>query len=187
MNEIVIVAVWSVISYLIGTISVGDIVARAAGVDIRTRGTKNPGAANIYRELGPKYGVIVFVLDIAKGILMTVPLLLLGLPAWARLAAAVAVVLGHIFPVFTSRAGGTGMSTAIGSIAGLAPLGAAVGAPIGMLILLVARNAGYTGAVFFAVTALCAWLFAGDIVSALGVLFVAAIVLIKSRVQYGGG
>ena len=71
MTNILIVAVWTIASYLLGTVSFGDLVARAAGVDIRALGTKNPGAANIYREIGPKYGIAVFALDVAKGAVAT--------------------------------------------------------------------------------------------------------------------
>ena len=118
MTNILIVAVWTIASYLLGTVSFGDLVARAAGVDIRALGTKNPGAANIYREIGPKYGIAVFALDVVKGAVATAPLLALGLPSWAPLPAALAVVLGHIFPVFEKKSGGTGMATAIGTTAG---------------------------------------------------------------------
>ena len=175
------------VSYFVGTISVGDIVARTAGVDIRTRGTKNPGAANIYRELGPKYGVAVFFLDISKGAIATVPLLLVGLPVWARLIAAVAVLLGHQFPIFSKRLGGTGMATAIGTTAGLAPFGLIGGAPAAILTLALARNSGYTGAVLFVVTALLTGLLQQDLIGALGVMGVGSIAFVKARIQYAGG
>ena len=98
MADILIVIVWIIASYLLGTVSFGDIVARIAGVDIRAHGTKNPGAANIYREIGPKYGIAVFALDVAKGAAATAPLLALDLPSWAPLAAALAVVLSWESP-----------------------------------------------------------------------------------------
>ena len=129
MTDILIVAAWTIASYLLGTVSFGDIVARIAGVDIRSVGTKNPGAANIYRQIGPKYGIAVFALDVAKGAVATAPLLALDIYSWAPLAAAFAVVLGHIFPVFAIKSGGTGMATAIGTTAGLAPFGLLAGVP----------------------------------------------------------
>ena len=185
MTNILIVAVWTIASYLLGTVSFGDLVARAAGVDIRALGTKNPGAANIYREIGPKYGIAVFALDVVKGAVATAPLLALGLPSWAPLAAALAVVLGHIFPVFENKSGGTGMATAIGTTAGLAPFGLLAGVPAALVILAITRNAGLTGGVLFLATALLAGLVAPNVVGALGVLGIGAVVLGKARIQYG--
>ncbi len=186
MADILIVVALTIASYLLGTVSFGDIVARIAGVDIRAHGTKNPGAANIYREIGPKYGIAVFALDVAKGAIATAPLLLLDLPSWAPFAAALAVVLGHIFPVFGIRSGGTGMATAIGTTAGLAPFGLLAGVPAALLVLAVTRNAGFTGGVLFLATALLAGLVAQNVIGALGVLGVGAVVLGKARIQYGG-
>jgi glycerol-3-phosphate acyltransferase PlsY len=187
MNDLTIIVIWAIVSYLVGTISVGDLVARTASVDIRTRGTKNPGAANIYRELGPKYGIAVFFLDITKGALATVPLLVMGTPTWGRLVVAVAVVLGHQFPMFSKQPGGTGMATAIGTTVGLAPFGVLGGAPAAILMLLISKNSGYTGAVLFIVTALFVGLFRQDLVGALGVVGIAAIAFVKARFQYAGG
>ena len=186
MADILIVVVWTIASYLLGTVSFGDIVARVVGVDIRSRGTKNPGAANIYREIGPKYGIAVFALDVAKGAVATAPLLALNLPSWAPLAAALAVVLGHIFPVLGKKSGGTGMATAIGTTAGLAPFGLLAGVPAALVILAITRNAGLTGGVLFLVTALLAGLVAQNVVGVLGVLGIGAVVLGKARIQYGG-
>lgn len=187
MTDILIAVVWIIAAYLLGTVSFGDIVARIAGVDIRAVGTKNPGAANIYREIGPKYGIAVFALDVAKGAVATAPLLLLDLPEWAPIAAAFAVVLGHIFPVIGKRSGGTGMATAMGTTAGLAPFGLLAGAPAALVMLAVTRNAGYTGLVLFLATALLAGLVRQDVIGALGVLGVGAVVLVKAKIQYGSG
>ena len=185
MADILIVVALTIASYLLGTVSFGDIVARIAGVDIRAHGTKNPGAANIYREIGPKYGIAVFALDVAKGAIATAPLLALDLPSWAPLAAALAVVLGHIFPVFEKKSGGTGMATAIGTTAGLAPFGLLAGVPAALVVLALTRNAGFTGGVLFLATALLAGLVAQNVIGALGVLGVGAVVLGKARIQYG--
>lgn len=185
MNGVALTIVWAVGCYAVGMVSFGDIVARYAGVDIRTRGTKNPGAANIYRELGPKYGGAVFALDAAKGALATAPLLWVAAPPEVAIIAATAVTLGHIFPILSKRPGGTGMAAAMGTTVGLAPIGLIGGASAAVLTLILTRNAGYTGAVLFAVTALIAGIWRGHWIGALGVLIVAAIVLVKARIQYG--
>ncbi len=188
MIDIAIAVVWILASYLLGTVSFGDIVGRVAGVDIRALGTKNPGAANFYREVGPKYGIAVFAIDIAKGIIATAPLLAIdGLPSWTPIAAAFAVVLGHIFPVLGKRSGGTGMATAIGASAGLAPFGIFAGLPLGLVILAILRNPGLAGGGFFVGTAMLVGLSQQDWTTAITVVAVGAVVLVKAKIQYGGG
>ncbi len=188
MTDIAIIAVWTIASYLLGMVSFGDIVARIAGVDIRSVGTKNPGAANFYREVGPKYGIAVFALDIAKGVIATAPLLAIdGLPVWTPIVAVFAVILGHIFPVLGKRSGGTGMATAIGASAGLAPFGILVGLPLGLVILAVLRNPGLAGGGFFVGTALLIGLSQQDWTNAIAVVAVGAVVLVKAKIQYGSG
>ena len=185
MTDIAIIAVWTIASYALGTVPFGDIVARIAGVDIRSVGTKNPGAANVYRQIGPKYGIAVFTLDVAKGAVATAPLLALDLPSWAPLPPAFAVVLGHIFPAIGSRSGGTGMATAIGTTAGLAPFGLLAGIPAALILLAITRNAGFTGGLLFLATALLAWVVRDEVIGPLGVLAIGILVLAKARLQYG--
>ena len=185
MTDIAIIAVWTIASYLLGTVPFGDIVARIAGVDIRSVGTKNPGAANVYREIGPKYGIAVFTLDVMKGAVATVPMLLIGGHEWAPLPPAFAVVIGHIFPVIGNRSGGTGMATAIGTTVGLAPFGLLAGVPAALILLVVTRNTGLTGGLFFVATALLAWLAQQEVIGPLGVLAIGVVVLAKARIQYG--
>ncbi len=186
MTDIAIIIVWTIASYLLGTVPFGDIAARIADVDIRAVGTKNPGAANVYREIGPKYGIAVFALDVMKGAVATAPMLLIGGHEWAPLPPAFAVVIGHIFPVIGNRSGGTGMATAIGTTVGLAPFGLLAGVPAALILLVVTRNTGLTGGLFFVATALLAWLLALDkVIGPLGVLAIGIVVLAKARIQYG--
>ena len=185
MTDIAIIIVWTIASYLLGTVPFGDIVARIADVDIRSVGTKNPGAANVYREIGPKYGIAVFALDVAKGAVATAPMLLIGGHEWAPLPPAFAVVLGHIFPVIGNRSGGTGMATAIGTTVGLAPFGLLAGVPAALILLVVTRNTGLTGGLLFVATALLAWLALDEVTGPLGVLAIGIVVLAKARIQYG--
>ena len=59
MNDVWFTILWSLGAYLVGSLSVGDLVSRAAGVKIREVGTGNPGAANVWREIGPRYGPVI--------------------------------------------------------------------------------------------------------------------------------
>ena len=143
---------WTICAYLLGSLSVGDLVARTAGVSIRTVGTGNPGAANIYREIGPRHGIAVLALDILKGAAVTVPLLLLDEPTWARVLAGSGLLLGHFFPVFWRYHGSTGLATGMGVTMGLVPLGALIATPLALLTVYLTRKAGYAGGLFFLVT-----------------------------------
>jgi glycerol-3-phosphate acyltransferase PlsY len=121
------------LAYAAGCVSFALLVARAHGVDIRTLGSGNPGATNVGRVLGPRWGACVLVLDIAKGLLpallLSAPPAALGigeLPPWAvdgdgRVLVAGAVVLGHVWPVTQRFRGGKGVATFIGALLGLDP------------------------------------------------------------------
>jgi acyl phosphate:glycerol-3-phosphate acyltransferase len=115
-------------SYLLGAIPFGVLVARWRGVDILQRGSGNIGATNVGRVLGKKYGVLVFVLDFAKGALPVAVAWLLApyisdLSAEAlEVTAGVAAFLGHLFPVYLRFRGGKGVATGAGVVAVLVPL-----------------------------------------------------------------
>lgn len=68
MKEIAIL----ILSYLIGSILIGDIVAMLKGVDLRGQGSGNVGATNVFRTMGPLYGSIVLVGDTLKGVLAVI-------------------------------------------------------------------------------------------------------------------
>ena len=150
-------AVWAVGSYLVGSLVAGDLICRAKGINIRTLGTGNPGTANIWREVGPQYGVLVFVLDIAKGVAATLPLYILDFPTWFIAVAMLCLLAGQFFPLFFRFDGNTGMAAMFGATAGLIPLGVAIAAPVALGKFAITRNVGWSGGVFFAT----AWVVGG--------------------------
>src|SRR5262245_63282978 len=107
--------VTTLLSYLAGAIPFGYLIARWRGVDILKQGSGNIGATNVGRVLGRPFGVLIFLLDFAKG---AVPALLARLWASAHtlelppdslpVAAAVAAFLGHLFPIYLRFRGGKG-------------------------------------------------------------------------------
>ena len=117
------VVVGIVAAYLIGSIPFALILSRRLGAhDLHRIGSGNIGAANVLRASGVKAGVLVAVLDIAKGAAgVTVAGVLDGqgtLPAVAGFAA----VVGHIYPVWLRFRGGKGVATACGAFSMLAPV-----------------------------------------------------------------
>jgi acyl phosphate:glycerol-3-phosphate acyltransferase len=118
-------ALWIVASYLLGAIPTSFLVARLVrGVDLRTVGSGNLGATNLYRVLGWRYAVPVGAFDLAKG---AVPVLVFGPLAgggqWIPLGLGVAAVVGHVYSVFVRFRGGKGVATTAGVVLGLAPWG----------------------------------------------------------------
>jgi glycerol-3-phosphate acyltransferase PlsY len=184
LNEPWFYTVWIAGSYLLGSVVMGILIARVAGLDIRKFGTGNPGAANVWRELGAKYGIAVFLLDIAKGAAVTVPLYLLDIPCWVALASTGALLTGQFFPVFFRFKGGTGMAAMIGATAGLLPWGVAAGGPAAIAVIAVTRNTGWAGAVFLFLVMVVGGIVHRDGMALLGVWVGSAAVFIKGALQY---
>lgn len=123
-------------AYLLGSIPFGYLVVRLlSGKDVRRAGSQNVGATNALRTAGWGAGLLVFVLDVGKGV---VPVLLMGAinPAtrWVG-AAAAAAVIGHCYPVWLKFKGGKGISTAAGAFAVLSPLSAACAGGVWLVVL----------------------------------------------------
>ncbi|WP_269526025.1 glycerol-3-phosphate 1-O-acyltransferase PlsY [Coraliomargarita parva] len=115
----------SVIGYLLGSISFAVIVAKAKGVDIFKEGSGNPGATNVKRTLGAKWGNLVFFFDALKGFAAAGwPLLLVGGELGLRMGiiGLVAAIIGHSFSVFLKFKGGKGVATTMGGLLALMPL-----------------------------------------------------------------
>jgi glycerol-3-phosphate acyltransferase PlsY len=126
VSDVVALAIALVIgAYLLGSIPFGLIVGRRRGVDVRQVGSGNIGATNVARSLGKKLGLLVLVLDVAKGALPVLALRWLELDArvhpFLLTAVGLAPMLGHCFPVWLRLHGGKGVATALGVFLALAP------------------------------------------------------------------
>lgn len=123
MTQYIIIAVSVIISYLIGSISSSILISRAKGSDIRTKGSGNAGATNMLRTYGKGMGVVTLILDALKGVIAVFAAkgVISAVGADGMLSAlpyicAVAVVLGHDFPVFFGFKGGKGVATSLGAV-----------------------------------------------------------------------
>lgn len=110
-----------VVSYLLGCIQTGVIISGAQHVDIRAHGSKSTGTTNVFRVLGAKASLVTFVGDVLKGVLACLLGLWLLDNTGASLAG-IAVVLGHMYPVFYKFKGGKGVATSLGTSLVLNPL-----------------------------------------------------------------
>lgn len=104
-----------ILTYLFGSIPVGYILAKSQGVDIRSKGSGNIGGTNVYRIMGLKYGALVGILDVLKGVLPVIIGQLLHYNLTQLQCLTLAAIIGHIFPVFLKGKGGKGFATASGS------------------------------------------------------------------------
>ena len=140
----------AIIGYLLGALPFGYVVARAHGVDIFKEGSGNPGATNVKRVLGEKFGRkgknagnLVFALDAVKGAVAAAWPLFTVLPlAEGRLlglVGVIAAVLGHSFSIFTKFKGGKGVATAAGGLIVLIPIACSVGAVVWVLTFALTR------------------------------------------------
>lgn len=126
-------------AYLLGSVPFAIVLVRLfRGVDVRTQGSGNAGATNVLRTAGKALAVGTMVLDVGKGVAAVFLMKAVTLDARWLGAAAVAAVLGHVFPVWFSFRGGKGVATAIGSFAVLAP--GAVLAVVVAFVLVVAAT-----------------------------------------------
>ncbi|MDQ1642724.1 MAG: acyl phosphate:glycerol-3-phosphate acyltransferase [Actinomycetota bacterium] len=113
------VAAAAVVGYLLGAVSPAALIARARGIDLRGEGSGNPGATNVGRLLGLRWGVLVGVLDVLKGFVPAVLFFTFFGDGAGEVAGAAAVV-GHVSSPFLRGRGGRGVATAFGAVLGVA-------------------------------------------------------------------
>jgi glycerol-3-phosphate acyltransferase PlsY len=119
------------IAYLVGGILGSLVLGKLRGVDIRSMGSGNAGATNALRTQGKLFGLLVLVIDVLKGVLVVrwlptavLPLLPVAPQASVaslQLACGLAVVIGHVWPVWFGFRGGKGAATVVGVVGGIEP------------------------------------------------------------------
>ena len=132
------------VAYLLGSIPSSVWIGKIFyGIDVREHGSGNAGTTNTIRILGYKAGIPVFIIDALKGwFAVFLTKIVFGyfpsveMPEYMSLIAAVAVVIGHIFPVFAGFRGGKGVATLLGVGFGLIPIPALIALGIFMVVLL---------------------------------------------------
>ncbi|MEL6328183.1 MAG: glycerol-3-phosphate acyltransferase [Planctomycetota bacterium] len=130
----VAIAAFTIAGFLAGSIPFALLLGLAKGIDIRTVGSKNPGATNLGRALGFRWFLLCFLLDAGKGLapvvafsaltglLTTSPREISAAAAIAQLAVMAAPVLGHMFSPWIGFKGGKGVATGLGALLGVYPV-----------------------------------------------------------------
>jgi glycerol-3-phosphate acyltransferase PlsY len=123
MNELAPGLQLLALAYLAGSVPFGYLTGRVVGkIDIRQHGSGNVGATNVGRVLGSRWGLVVLVLDLLKGLVpvAVLPYLFFSAGDAARVhwqvAAGTVAILGHMFPCWLGFRGGKGVATALGVI-----------------------------------------------------------------------
>jgi acyl phosphate:glycerol-3-phosphate acyltransferase len=162
------------LAYLVGSVPFAFLLARRHGVDLRHAGSGNVGATNVLRTAGVSSGVMAMSLDALKGALAVMVAERLTAGPATPVAAGLASIIGHVYPVWLGFRGGKGVATAAGVFAILAPMALAIAGSVFLLAVWVTRYisvGSLAGAVTLAVAAsaetLPAAVVAGAIIAAL--------------------
>ncbi len=154
MSEYYIILL-AIMSYLLGSIPFGKLVARTHHVDIQKRGSGNIGFANVRRILGWRAGLITLTGDIVKGLLPTyLALYFFGLPIAFFIG--LLAILGHIFPIWLGFRGGKGIATGLGLVLAIQPIAALAGAATYIIASYLTRASSRGSLIGLAVTAITA-------------------------------
>jgi acyl phosphate:glycerol-3-phosphate acyltransferase len=152
-----------IIAYLIGSIPFGYLIVRKKlGDDIRHTGSGGTGATNVSRRAGKAAGIFTLVLDALKGsIALLLARAILGPSVnvdWLIAAAAIATIVGHIFPVWLGFRGGKGVATGVGVFLVLAPMALLCAGVLFVAVVVLTRYVSLGSIVAAATIPLFVWL-----------------------------
>lgn len=136
METLIEIAHWlglGLLAYLIGAIPTAWLFARfALGSDIRSIGDNNSGAANVYREIGPRAGLACGALDIIKGGVAVIVVGVITSNSGIQMFAGICALAGHVWPVYLRFRGGRGAAVSVGVLIATFPI---IALPLGALSL----------------------------------------------------
>jgi len=164
--------------YAVGSLPIGYLVAQSAsGIDLRRVGSGNVGATNVYRAAGLTTAIAVMLADIGKG---AAAVLLAGGGRYA-VAAGVAAVVGHIYPVWLKFRGGKGVATASGVFGVLTPIPTLVAAIAFAAVVARTRFVSLGSIVATIVLPIVEWLTPGLRAVDIAATLVAVLILFRHR------
>jgi len=151
------------IAYLLGSIPFGYLIVRlSGGGDIREAGSGGTGATNVSRRAGKEAGILTLALDAAKGAAAVILARLFltpdyGINWWVAIIV-LAVLVGHIFPVWLGFRGGKGVATGLGAFLNLSPLAVAGAGAVFLAVVWTTRYVSLGSITAAAVLPVCVWL-----------------------------
>lgn len=168
------------VSYLIGSISFAVLLVRLrTGQDIRTEGSGNAGATNVMRAHGKSLGILVGILDIAKGAAGVFLVRFFTSDPRAAAAAGFAAIVGHVFPIFYGFRGGKGVATAVGAFAALAPVATLVCVGVFVAVVALSRYVSLGSVVAMTLLPLLCGLFHAPLATVVAAAATAVLIVLK--------
>jgi acyl phosphate:glycerol-3-phosphate acyltransferase len=177
-------------AYLLGSIPTGYLVAQAKGIDIRSVGSGNIGATNVFRILGTPAGILVLVIDGLKGFAACTWWCDLVLRSFAappshyeadRILAGIAVVLGHNYTCWLRFKGGKGIATSAGVLAALVPWALVIIAAVWAALFVVTGFVSLGSVAASAALPVASWLTGESLTMILVTLGLAVLAIYKHR------
>jgi acyl phosphate:glycerol-3-phosphate acyltransferase len=166
------------LGYAVGSLPIGYLVAQAAGgIDLRHVGSGNVGTANVYRSTNLSTAMVVMLADMTKGAAAVV----LAGGGVNAVAAGVAAVVGHIYPVWLRFRGGKGVATASGVFGVLAPIPTMVAAAAFLIVVARSRFVSLGSIVATILLPAVEWFRPGLRAVDIGATIVAALILFRHR------
>jgi glycerol-3-phosphate acyltransferase PlsY len=185
-------AVGAIAAFLCGSIPFGYLIGKINRIDLRTQGSGNIGATNVWRVLGWKWGLPAFVLDFLKGWLplRLLPYFLTGVDPVAAetvlVVAALAAILGHNFTPWLGFKGGKGVATSAGVLAALLPPAFGILVLTWLLFFAIWRIVSVASLAAALVLPVATWfLYPGQTVFFVFTLVAAALVIVRHRANIG--
>ena len=158
MDTKVVWILWAVGAYLVGSIPFGFLIGKLRGKDIRTLGSKNIGATNVYRAVGKPWGILAFLCDFLKGFLPTLAAQKFGNADWLPLMVGILTVAGHMWTCFMKFKGGKGIATGFGMLVALTPVLVLCAFGVWVVVMLVSHYVSLGSIVAAAFLMVAVWL-----------------------------
>jgi glycerol-3-phosphate acyltransferase PlsY len=176
-------ALTALVSYLLGSIPTGYLVAMAQGIDIRSVGSGNIGATNVFRTLGKTAGTTVLLVDAIKGFVACRFVAFgPGSPSeMHQMVAGLFAILGHNYTCWLRFKGGKGIATTAGVLLALAPMGFAVAVGTFLIVLAMSRYVSLSSIFAAIVLPFGVWLAGGTTRMIVLMAFLGAMAIYKHR------
>jgi acyl phosphate:glycerol-3-phosphate acyltransferase len=171
-----------VLGYSVGSLPLGFFVASwLKGIDLRRVGSGNVGATNVYRTAGLALALLVISIDVAKGAASVILAARVATSGTGPVAAGVAAIVGHVYPVWLRFHGGKGVATACGVFWVLAPLATAVAAAVFVVTVWLTRYVSLGSVIATAVLPTTAWMMSDPAPVVVGSALAALLIIQRHR------
>lgn len=186
MLEILGIIAIIIASYLIGSITTGDVVARIKKFNLRDHGSGNVGATNVFRTMGSASGIIVLVGDTLKGVIAVLLGNLIGkIPGIGidlNILSGICAIVGHNWPIFAGFKGGKGIAVTLGVVIAMTPNILIVLAPVWAIVFVsfgYVSLASLAAAVIYPFTVY--WFYPTDIYKLLFAIFIGIMAIYRHK------